>query len=328
MIVGHNNSSYFIINLKSKSYIPLAFPNISSVSSYSDGLARVRLKEGNDMMIDKFGHPVITENDQFGIYSSTSSEGVIVVKSKKSPYNFGYICNPLCNNASLYGGKEEYNKWLYDKGEDLFNQKNYAQAKDCFYDLMINEPNNVNSIIYYGSCLNNLGYYDSSIDAFHTALKIDPSNELAKKYLKIAENNLLQENQRAEQQQNQSNVANWFDGLTQFLNVLGETFSEFAEFSNNMNSSRSSGSSYSSPSSSRSSNSYQSGGDNMNKSRDARTYSDLESQLIKMNTYYNTYNDNQRRSIQSQMRSIRTKWESRGFRMFHSSWEDWDGRKR
>jgi tetratricopeptide (TPR) repeat protein len=232
--------------------------------------------------------------------------------------------NPLCHNTPIYG-KDEHNQWLYSQGEKLFKQKEYTKAKEYFYDVMINDPQNVNSIIYYGCCLNNLGYYDSSIDALHTALKINPNNEWGKKTLKIVEDNIRQQEQWQEQQQYQNNAAAWIDGLTEFLNVLGNTFTQYAEFTNNMNASRSSGGSYVNNSSSRSNSSSQSGSDNMSRNRDARTYSDLESQLIKMHTYPNTYNDNQRRSIQSQMRSIRTKWESRGFRMFHSQWEDWDG---
>lgn len=65
------------------------------------------------------------------------------------------------------------------------------------------------------------------------------------------------------------------------------------------------------------------------KNRDQRSYSGYESQLIKMNTYWeDEYNDSHRRDIQSKMKQIRTKWEGRGFQMFKSSWEDWDGRKR
>ena len=62
---------------------------------------------------------------------------------------------------------------------------------------------------------------------------------------------------------------------------------------------------------------------------DRRTYSSWESQLIKMNTYYERdYNDAQRRNIQQQMKSIREKWEGNGFEMYHSTWEDWDGVKK
>lgn len=66
-----------------------------------------------------------------------------------------------------------------------------------------------------------------------------------------------------------------------------------------------------------------------NKNTDQRTYSDYESQLIKMNTYWEReYNDSNRRYIQQQMRQIRTKWINRGYSMYHSSWEDWDGKKK
>ena len=53
-----------------------------------------------------------------------------------------------------------------------------------------------------------------------------------------------------------------------------------------------------------------------------------ETQLINMNSNYDTYNDSRRRSIQQQMRTLRTKWESKGYNWFKSSWETWDGKKR
>lgn len=72
-----------------------------------------------------------------------------------------------------------------------------------------------------------------------------------------------------------------------------------------------------------------SGNEASNKNRDSNSYSNYESQLIKMNTYHESqYDDSQRRSIQQKMKSIRTKWEGKGYKMFHSQWEDWDGRKR
>ena len=65
------------------------------------------------------------------------------------------------------------------------------------------------------------------------------------------------------------------------------------------------------------------------KNIDSNTYGRYESQLIKMNAFYEKeYNDSQCRDIQQKMKKIREKWEGRGYRMFHSEWEDWDGRKR
>ncbi|KAA6303284.1 MAG: hypothetical protein EZS26_000523 [Candidatus Ordinivivax streblomastigis] len=63
-----------------------------------------------------------------------------------------------------------------------------------------------------------------------------------------------------------------------------------------------------------------------NKNTDSNTYSDWETQLIKMNTYPEKYyNDSNRRHIQDQMKQIRQKWEKRGYRVYKSDWEDWDG---
>lgn len=321
MVFKDYNGQFYIANVENNTCVKLSGNNIRSIDPFCEGASIVRTTTYNhdDYVIDKSGNIVMRETPDY-FFSSSISEGVICVSKRDGTY--GYLYNPQRTNTPIYG-KTEHRQWLYDNAVELFNKKKYAQAKDKFYNLMINDPTDVNSIIYYGSCLNNLGYYDSAIDAYLTALKIEPDNEYANKYLTLAENNKRQAEQQQDYQYDRTMA--FFDGLNQFLNVLGETFSQYSEFTNNMNSSRSSG--YSSGSSN-SSTKKQSGQDNVNKSRDARTYSDLESQLIKMNTYYNTYNDSQRRSIQSQMRSIRQKWESRGFRMFHSSWEEWDGRKR
>ena len=65
------------------------------------------------------------------------------------------------------------------------------------------------------------------------------------------------------------------------------------------------------------------------KNVDARSYSNYESQLIKMNTYWEEqYNDSQRRNIQKKMKDIRTKWENRGLKITYSQWEDWNGKKK
>lgn len=54
-----------------------------------------------------------------------------------------------------------------------------------------------------------------------------------------------------------------------------------------------------------------------------RTYSDYESQLIKMKTYPNTYNDSQRKHIQSKMKEIRNKITSHGGACSQSNMETW-----
>ena len=315
------NDNYYIANVVANyCYSP---KDISSINPYHEGVSVAKTKSGLDCLIDNTGTIIMQLPKDFIFPDHRSSNGVLCVR--KPGWKYGYVYNPLRKNTPIFG-KSEHNKWLYDQGEYLFNQKKYTQAKEKFYDIMLNDPANVDAINYYGCCLERLGYYDSAIDAFLTILKIDSNNKLAIDNIEVCKTN----KQIAEQgQQYTPNQAmTWVDGLTQFFGALGNAFAQYADFTDNMNTARDSGYSGNNIGTSNSSSNRQSGSDNVNKSRDARTYSDLESQLIKMNTYPDTYNDNQRRSIQSQMRSIRTKWENRGFRMFHSSWEDWSGWKR
>ncbi len=170
----------------------------------------------------------------------------------------------------------------------------------------------------------------SGIHRLAVANRLAPDNEQVKANLKAAKS---ERNDRR------------FDRILNVLTVTGEVINTAAttyaaiEGSGSSSSSSYSSSSYesssdvgSSGSRSRSSSSNkkkESGADAANKNRDANTYSNYESQLIKMNTYYeNEYNDSDRRSIQSKMRQIRTKWESRGYQMFKSEWETWNGSKR
>ena len=315
IIVKEDNAdhTYAIINTETGQKI--SCPQYKDIQPYNEGIAIARTQNWSKVAIDREGKVVIKDCSQYCIVSDQASNGVIAVRFSNGTYGYVYT-NPSLNR----------NQDPFDKGLELFNQGKYSRAKNLFYNVMINDPSNVMAIVNYGACLERLGHYDGAIDACMTALKMDPGNKLAKENLEIAKSNKILAEEQQQQQAQQAEM--FFDGLTQFLSILGESFSQYATFTNDMNDARSSGYSSSSDYSSAHNTKGQSPNENISKNRDARTYSDLESQLIKMNTYYNTYNDNQRRSIQSQMRSIRTKWEGRGYQMFHSSWEDWDGRKR
>ena len=318
IVLSDKSMKFYIYDLTTDAIIQLN-SSIKSVYSFSEGVAMVTFNNNDDGIIDKKGNIVLRENDALSIRSVIVSEDVIAVQDKNT-WTYGFIYNPIGAKKYVYD-KTANNDNLMQEGWELLKKRKYAKAKDYYYDVIINDPLNVDALINYAVCLNGLGYYESAIDATYTALQIDPNNELAQKNLQIYKNN----NQAA--QQNANTQYTWFDGLTMFLNVLGQTTEQFASFYNDMNASRNSsylgGNNY---------NSNSSGGhqtnDSMYKNQDSRTYSDLESQLIKMNTYYNTYNNQQRISIQQQMRNIRRKWENRGYNMFHSSWEDWDGSKR
>lgn len=59
---------------------------------------------------------------------------------------------------------------------------------------------------------------------------------------------------------------------------------------------------------------------------DKRVYGSYESQLIKMRSGNDEYNDSRRREIQRKMKNIRTKWEKKGYDFYHCEVEDWGGK--
>ena len=114
------------------------------------------------------------------------------------------------------------------------------------------------------------------------------------------------------------------------LNTLGNSLVE-AGMAMNGNSSASASSVSAEPdqnsgrAAKKSSHAKSSGSDAVLKNQDARTYSSWETQLIRMSTNTDPYNDSRRKYIQSQMRNIRVKWENKGYSMYKSTWETWGG---
>ena len=61
--------------------------------------------------------------------------------------------------------------------------------------------------------------------------------------------------------------------------------------------------------------------------REGKVYTKYESLLTNMKVFWERYyDDNLRKTYQRKMKEIRTKWERKGYKMYHSPWEDWDGR--
>lgn len=63
----------------------------------------------------------------------------------------------------------------------------------------------------------------------------------------------------------------------------------------------------------------------VNKNTDSNTYSKNETLLINMSINRKDYDKNRKDHIQDEMKKIRTKWEQKGYKMYHSKWEDWNG---
>lgn len=222
--------------------------------------------------------------------------------------------------------RENEQKQACSECETLINAKRHQEALQCCYNLLVQDNQNPYAWNNYGVALSRLGYDDNAIEAFKNALQLKPDFSTATNNIE-----LCKQHKAAVERYNRTQAI--LEGISGILNTVSNTASQIIEMkSQSYSGSGSSGSSsYSGSSSQRSSSgSSTSGGRNDATywSRAKNVYSDYESQLIKMNTYPETYSDSQRRYIQDKMRSILTEWEGKGYKMFKSTWEDWDGRKR
>lgn len=219
----------FFINLQKREKVKVKgeYSEYKTVSGFSEGLAVVILPNHRNAIIDKKGNIVLKENEKIGFYGDGFSEGVMrISKEENGLLEFGYIYNPLGHKGFYYKSSNKMalsdftiRQWR-SQGKEYFEKGKYGTAKDFFYRVMINKPDDVEAIVYYGMCLNNLKYYDEAIEAFTMALDIDNENELACRNIEIARNNKRNSEQRKEQNMAKSNA--FWDALGNFANVLGQ----------------------------------------------------------------------------------------------------------
>ncbi len=317
----HSDKSLFIDPSNGK---VLDLSKYKYVYNYNEGLV-VAKDDDTSYLIDKNGRVVLKSTKDYSIWGSTYSEGVVMVNHKDYGYCFMSVNGQP--NKYVYNQKsfsdDIIRTWKLE-GYELFNKKKYSEAKDKYYQVMLSNPTDADAIISYGACLANMGYFDSAIEAYLTALEIDPGNKQAEKNLEIA-----QQSKSAAAYRENRRQSVW-DGISTFLNVLTAVSSQYLEYTQAINSSyqdsdsdnySSSSSSGTSSSSARKSSSSHESASSLN--ADRNTYSNCESALIKMSTYPEYYDDSERQEQQRIMRQIRTKWEAKGHKMYHSRWEDW-----
>ena len=291
----------------------------NKILDFNEDIA-VAISKDAKAIIDVNGKTLLQENNDFEIVGKQSSESVILALDKKNN-KYGYIYNPLIKDTLIYNTNNKKEQ-LYAQALNYYNEKKYIKAVKRFASLYRHEPNNDDYLVRYADCMTGLKNYAVAINHYNKALKLNPNNQEAAEHLAIAQNKKEREEEiRAIIYGIASSLNDALESTAQALNVSTSSGANNENHSYSSDNSATTSSQYSNSSSGRN--------DAMYWNADKKTYSDYETQLTKMNTYYETqYNDNDRRYIQSQMRSIRTKWESRGYKMFHSSWEDWDGRKR
>lgn len=222
----------------------VSFPGISFIFDFHEGLAVVRMKDGSKRVINKKGQTIMSDCSEYEIYGERFSEGVISIFHKE--YHYCYIYNPIKKTEYAYGQQalpQNIIKIWMQKASKSFNNKDYYTSKDYYYQVMINDPENVSAIIGYGACLHNVGDYEGAIDMFLTASELEPENELAKKNLNIARTNKINK----EQQENKtvtSHRSQVWNGIGTFLNVLSNISSKYSSYAEKMNNLRTGGSVY------------------------------------------------------------------------------------
>lgn len=215
MIKISNDEKYYFINEETGKKIG---ENYQYAYDFHEGIASIRpLSSTYKYFIDKTGKVILRESEQLS-FSDESSEGVIAARVN---YKNSYIYNPLGSQGYKYNqtafSDATIDMWI-TKAHEAFEKKQFATAKDYYYKVMMNKPDNSDAICNYGACLNNLGHYDEAIEAFQMAVDIDPSSELAKKNLEtaIANRRKTAERQVEEEEQEDNNTNMFWDALSNF----------------------------------------------------------------------------------------------------------------
>lgn len=211
-VIDNNGKGCYYVNAETGDRLPKTY---EYAYEFSEGLAVVMI-DGKKSVIDKQGNQIFTEQDNFKIEGDKFSEGVLGVRSD---YNNCYVYNPYQDqNKYTYrqdGIKSKISDRYFYLGNEALKNKEYAKAKEYFYIIMMNDPQNSSAINNYGVCLNNLGYKEEALEAYQMATDIDPDNTIAKDNAKS-----LKEEIKVYKRENRSNT--FWNALESFGNLLGQ----------------------------------------------------------------------------------------------------------
>ena len=325
--IEDNNGNHYYVNAATGTRLP---NNYETAYDFSEGLAVVKIN-GKKSVINKKGDIVFTEQNNLEIKGNKFSEGVLGVMSG---YKYCYIYNPYQDPNKYAYRQDGINKKIFDSyfysGNEALNKGEYAKAKEYFYIIMMNDPQNSSAINNYGVCLNNLGYKEEALEAYQMAADIDPDNAIAKDNAKS-----LKEEIKVYKRENRSNT--FWKALESFGNLLGQ-----------MSNTLSGGSPDYMPSN------YSFGGDNLSEANGSTSASYYQNQYAKWESiaerHYNSITNlgikvrdskgnragstlqsmgggryvqmkQQFREAQRQMRNTRLNAKTKGFTIAQSKWE-------
>ncbi len=229
MISFKKDDNWYIINEETGNIINRSFQQ--EVVFHENVAVALPLNTKYKEIINKNGKTLIkeTETIRFGIRSDYVSEGVFPITKTDEGWIHGYMYSPLGHSGYTYNQKsytdDVIEKWTKE-GHEAFAKKQFAKAKDYYYRVMMNKPDDVNAIINYGAALGNMGYYDEAIESCRIALDIDPDNQLAKDNLRINIDNKQKEEARLQAKEEEEKEARatksstFWDALGNFANIL------------------------------------------------------------------------------------------------------------
>lgn len=226
MILVYQDNGYYYINVATGNRLADTY---KYAHDFSEGLAVVE-KEGDDYkrIIDKQGKTILQETGDFEIEGDIFSEGVIATRYK---YDHCYMYNPLGHGDYVYNQKGATNKAIdiwFEEGLQAMNKKRYSEAKEIFYRIIMNDPNNGNAINNYGVCLDNMGYKEEALEAYTMAFDLNPNNTTAKNNMENTKNELLRQQEQPETEIEENNSGTFWDALASFGNLLGQMASGYA----------------------------------------------------------------------------------------------------
>lgn len=113
------------------------------------------------------------------IYVPCKSQNVDSIFNKgKEQFEIGNYTGALIYFNQTIRLQKKHNKVYYIAGIASYNLKDYKQAKKFFNQELINNPKNINAIVFKAKSKSQLGKNRSALKDLKKALKIDASNVL------------------------------------------------------------------------------------------------------------------------------------------------------
>lgn len=224
--VDQEDGGYYYINAATGNRLADTY---KYANDFSEGLAVVEKDgDGYKRIINKQGKTILRETEDFEIKGNIFSEGVIATRYK---YDYCYMYNPLGHGDYVYNQKGATDKTIdiwFKEGLEAMNKKRYSEAKEIFYRIIMNAPENGMAINNYGVCLDNMGYKEEALEAFTMAFDLNPNNTTAKNNMELTKKELLQQQEQTEIETEESNSGTFWDALASFGNLLGQMAGNYA----------------------------------------------------------------------------------------------------